>query len=107
VTVGWERVTGRRLPHQMADGSFTANRSATIAVDPSALRELLLAEAGRAGLFPDLDPPLRSRAPPRRTPGSGSRQRGRARRRPKTDGRPMVAIAQPKRDFPYLLAVAA
>lgn len=25
VTVGWERISGRRLPHQMADGTFTAN----------------------------------------------------------------------------------
>ncbi|MFN2556135.1 MAG: hypothetical protein ABR592_04570 [Nitriliruptorales bacterium] len=61
VTVGWERITGRRLPHQMADGTFTANRSATITIDVPALREMLLDDDGRADLFPGLDPQLRSR----------------------------------------------
>ena len=61
VTVGWERITGRRLPHQVADGTFTANRSATIAADPEALRELLLDADSREWLFPGLGPQLRSR----------------------------------------------
>lgn len=61
VTVGWERITGRRLPHQMADGTFTANRSATITTDPAALREMLLDDDDRAALFPGMDPELRSR----------------------------------------------
>jgi hypothetical protein len=61
VTVGWERISGRRLPHQMADGTFTANVSATMQVDPAALRELLLDDGGRADLFRGLDPTLRSR----------------------------------------------
>ena len=61
VTGGWERITGRRLPYQMADGTFTANKSATITTDHDALREMLLEEAGRADLFPGLDPELRSR----------------------------------------------
>lgn len=61
VTVGWERITGRRLPNQMADGTFTANRSATIATDHAALRDLLLDPDGREALFPGLDPQLRSR----------------------------------------------
>jgi hypothetical protein len=61
ITVGWERITGRRLPHQMADGTFTANISATITVDAQALRELLLDEDGRAALFGELKPELRSR----------------------------------------------
>lgn len=61
VTVGWERITGRRLPHQVGDGTFTANRSATIATDPVALREMMLDDDGRADLFPGLDPELRSR----------------------------------------------
>ncbi len=52
VTGGWERITGRRLPYQMADGSFTANKSATITTDHDALREMLLEEEGRADLFP-------------------------------------------------------
>ena len=61
VTVGWERITGRRLPHQVADGTFTANRSATVAADPDALRELLLDPDSREELFPGLVPQLRSR----------------------------------------------
>lgn len=61
VTVGWERITGRRLPHQVADGTFTANKSATLTTDHVTLREMLLDEAGRADLFPGLDPVLRSR----------------------------------------------
>ncbi len=61
VTVGWERITGRRLPQQRLDGTFSANRSRTLAADPVRLRELLLDEAGRAALFPGLQPELRSR----------------------------------------------
>ena len=61
VTGGWERITGRRLPYQMADGSFTANKSATITTDHDVLREMLLDEEGRADLFPGLDAKLRSR----------------------------------------------
>ncbi|TVP68851.1 MAG: hypothetical protein EA340_08180 [Nitriliruptor sp.] len=61
VTVGWERLTGRRLPHQMADGTFTANRSATITTDPARLNALLRDEDGRAWLFPGLEPEMRSR----------------------------------------------
>jgi hypothetical protein len=61
VTVGWERITGRRLPHQVADGTFTANRSRTIDTDHAALAELLRDGEGRAELFPGLAPELRSR----------------------------------------------
>lgn len=61
VTVGWERITGRRLSHQMADGTFTANRSATVATDATAVREMLLDEDGRAELFAGLGPRLRSK----------------------------------------------
>jgi hypothetical protein len=61
VTVGWERITGRRLPHQVADGTFTANRSRTIDTDHVALGELLRDADGRAELFPGLDAELRSR----------------------------------------------
>lgn len=61
VTVGWERISGRRLAHQMPDGTFTANASATIAADAAAIRELLLDENGRTDLFPGMDAELRSR----------------------------------------------
>ncbi len=52
VTVGWERITGVRKPHQMADGSFTAGKSRTINCDAAALRAMLLDAAARADLFP-------------------------------------------------------
>ncbi len=61
ITVGWERITGRRLPGQAADGTFTANRSATITTDASVLGGLLRDEAARQWLFPGLAPQLRSR----------------------------------------------
>ena len=61
VTVGWERISGYRLPGQMADGTFTANASATITIDTAALRELLLDDSGRADLFPGMETTLRSR----------------------------------------------
>ncbi len=61
VTVGYERITGLRLPHQMADGSFTANKSRTVTIDGDELRRLLLDDDGRAHLFPDLPTSLRSK----------------------------------------------
>lgn len=61
VTVGFERITGRRLPYQQPDGTFTANRSATVTTDPDALRAMLLDPDGRADLFPDQTTDLRSR----------------------------------------------
>lgn len=61
VTVGWERISGRRLPGQMADGTFTANVSATIATDTTVLREMLLDDAARVDLFPAFETTLRSR----------------------------------------------
>jgi hypothetical protein len=61
VTVGWERITGRRLPHQVADGTFTANRSATVTADAEALGAMLRDEAGRSALFPAFAVELRSR----------------------------------------------
>lgn len=60
-TVGWERITGRRLRHQMADGTFTANKSRTLDIDAEQLRALLLDPDGRDALFPAHDPELRSR----------------------------------------------
>jgi len=61
VTVGYERITGRRLPYQMSDGTFTANKSRTVGVDAQELRALLLDEDGRNALFGGLDTDLRSR----------------------------------------------
>jgi hypothetical protein len=61
VTVGWERITGRRLPHQVADGTFTVGRSATVTIEDETLRGLLLSPEGRAALFPRFETELRSR----------------------------------------------
>lgn len=62
VTVGYERITGIRLPGQMPDGTFTANKSKTITLDASLLRELLIDDTQRDDLFPGFETVLRSRA---------------------------------------------
>lgn len=62
VTVGYERIVGLRLPHQMADGTFTASKSRTMDVDVPALRELLVSDDARAELFGDVKTELRSRS---------------------------------------------
>lgn len=96
VTVGWERITGRRLPNQMADGTFTANRSATVTTDHVALRDLLLDADGRKALFPGLDPRLRSR-PTSKTLriglGDGVAEIAIA---PKEDGRATISVSHAK-----------
>ena len=61
VTVGYERITGLRLPHQQPDGTFSAGKSRTVTVDPELLREMLLDDDDRADLFPGLETKLRSR----------------------------------------------
>ncbi len=61
VTVGYERITGLRLPNQMADGTFTANKSKTVTADADELRHLLLDEHARLDLFPDEATELRSK----------------------------------------------
>lgn len=61
VTVGYERITGLRLPHQMADGTFTANKSGTVTVDADELRQLLLDDDQRTHLFPDVPTELKSK----------------------------------------------
>lgn len=93
VTVGYERITGRRLPHQRADGTFSAGRSRTVTVDASALREMLLDDADRADLFPGLDTELRSRPTSkniRLAMGEGTAEIDLA---PRDDGRVKVTIA--------------
>lgn len=61
ITVGWERITGRRVPNQMSDGTFTAQKSKTVPVDARELRAALLDESGRADLFPGHTTELRSK----------------------------------------------
>jgi hypothetical protein len=61
ITVGWERITGRRLVNQMADGTFTAAVSRTITIDADALRAMLYDDADRADLFGGMASEMRSR----------------------------------------------
>lgn len=61
VTVGWERITGRRLPNQMSDGTFTAGKTKTVRVDAQELRAALLDDDERADLFPGHETTLRSK----------------------------------------------
>ena len=61
VTNGWERITGRRLPNQMPDGTFTANKSRTVRCDHEVLRTMLLDDDLRGDLFPGHETALRSR----------------------------------------------
>ena len=61
VTVGWERITGRRLVNQMSDGTFTAAVSRTISIDAVELREMLYDDADRSDLFGGMPSQMRSR----------------------------------------------
>lgn len=61
VTVGYERITGLRLPGQMKDGTFTVSRSRAVELDRDALRAMLLDDGERATLIAGLDTALRSR----------------------------------------------
>ncbi len=61
ITVGFERITGRRLPHQQQDGTFTASRSRTVTLDHQMLNLLLRDPKGRAALFPAHATELRSK----------------------------------------------
>lgn len=54
VTVGYERITGKRLPGQMPDGTFTISRSRTLPTPPDALKALVEDDASRAAMLPDL-----------------------------------------------------
>ena len=61
MTVGYERITGLRLPHQMPDGTFTANKSGTVTIESDLLRGLLLDDDDRAQLFPNIPTELKSK----------------------------------------------
>ena len=61
VTVGYERITGLRLPYQRPDGTFTAGKSATLNVDGVQLRNMLLSDQDRQDLFPGHQTELLSR----------------------------------------------
>ncbi len=61
VTIGWERITGRRVPGQLTDGSFAANKSRTMDGDAAALRAVIVDDGERADLFSGVATELRSK----------------------------------------------
>ena len=61
VTIGWERITGRRVPGQQTDGTFAANKSRTMDGDAEALRAMLVDDEARGDLFPGESTELRSK----------------------------------------------
>lgn len=61
VTGGYERIMGLRLPGQMPDGTFTANKSKTIAIDADSVRAALGDATSFDDLFPGQNAELRSR----------------------------------------------
>ncbi|GGE74400.1 DUF4287 domain-containing protein [Nesterenkonia cremea] len=61
VTVGYERLTGRRLPGQMQDGTFSVSRSKTLDLDGEEFRERLHDDAARAALLPGISSVPRSK----------------------------------------------
>ncbi len=96
VTVGYERITGLRLPYQQPDGTFSANKSRTVTADADLIRQMLLDDGERADLFPGLETELRSR-PTSKTLrigiGPGTAQIALD---PQEDGRVKVSIAHDK-----------
>ena len=61
VTVGYERITGRRVVNQMADGTFSAGKTRTVTVDVAELRASIVSDDDRLALFPGLETRLRSK----------------------------------------------
>lgn len=61
VTVGYERITGIRLPGQMPDGTFTVSRSKLLGADRETVRARILEDGGPDTLVPGLALAPRSR----------------------------------------------
>ena len=61
VTIGWERIAGRRVPGQRSDGTFAADKSKTMIGDADAFRAILLDDDVRADLFLGVESELRSK----------------------------------------------
>lgn len=61
VTVGYERIVGARVPGQLSDGTFAANKSKTVHVDAALLGALLRSPDDLGDLFPGCDVTLRSK----------------------------------------------
>lgn len=61
VTIGYERITGIRVLHQMTDGTFTGSKSKTVEIDLPALRAMIIDDEGRRDLFVGYETTLRSK----------------------------------------------
>lgn len=61
VAVGVRRLTGQRIPGQMADGSYAVSRTKTLPIAEADLREILLDTESWSLLLPGLDVTLRSK----------------------------------------------
>lgn len=61
VTVGFERITGLRLPGQMADGTFSVSRSRTLRWTEEGLRGAIEDDTRRTDFVPELQLTPRSR----------------------------------------------
>lgn len=61
ITVGYERITGLRLPGQMPDGTFSVSRTKTLALEPDQVRGLIDDDEARTALLPGLQARLRSK----------------------------------------------
>lgn len=61
VTVGYERITGLRLPYQRPNGTFNAGKSRTVKAEAAILKAMLLDDRDRADLFPGFETEVRSR----------------------------------------------
>ncbi|MFV0373663.1 hypothetical protein [Microbacterium sp.] len=61
VTVGYERITGLRLPGQMTDGTFTVSRSRTVDLDAAEFAAALWDDQARAAMLPGFASTARSR----------------------------------------------
>ena len=96
VTVGYERITGLRLPYQRPDGTFTAGKSMTVDAEAGDLRALLLDDDARVDLFPGKTTRLRSKPTVKAIrieigPGVASLSLD-----PRDDGRTKVAVSHEK-----------
>ncbi len=104
ITVGYERITGRRLPNQRRDETFTATKSRVVSsMSAAELRSRLLDDADRTELFGDVPAELRS-DPEARTIriaiGPGVATLGVSER---ADGRTHVAIQHDKLPAPEMV----
>lgn len=100
VTLGYERITGLRLPYQQPDGTFTANKTRTVTTDAAVLREVLVDDGERADLFPGLETNRRSRPTAKVIRLGIGRGTAQIALEPRDDGRVTVSISHERLGSP-------